>query len=87
VLIVVALRLGCLNHAALTARAIGSSGLPICGWVANRLDRHFPEWPENVAALKRLIPAPLIGVLDHQQPRVSITEAARSLNIDALLDP
>jgi dethiobiotin synthetase len=84
VLLVVGLRLGCLNHAMLTARAIERDSLSICGWVANRVDPQFPHWQENVAELTRLIPAPLIGLVEHQ-PQRSIEEAARSLNLDSLL--
>lgn len=84
VLLVVGLRLGCINHAMLTARAIESDSLSICGWVANRIDPQFAHWQENVATLSQLMPAPLIGLLEHQQQR-SIEEAARSLNVDSLL--
>jgi dethiobiotin synthetase len=84
VLLVVALRLGCLNHAMLTARAIERASLSICGWVANRIDPEFPHWEENVATLTRLLPAPLIGLVEHQ-PQCDIQEAARSLNVDSLL--
>jgi len=84
VLVVVGLRLGCLNHALLTARAIERTSLPICGWVANRLDPQFPHWRENVETLTRLLGAPLVGLIDHQ-PTPSIELAARSLDVASLL--
>jgi dethiobiotin synthetase len=84
VLLVVALRLGCLNHAILTARAIERSSQSICGWVANRIEPAFPHWQENVATLTRQLRAPLLGIIDHQsQPNIEL--AARSLNVDSLL--
>jgi dethiobiotin synthetase len=84
VLLVVALRLGCLNHATLTASAIERSSLSICGWVANRIDPEFPHWQENVATLTRHVKAPLVGIIEHQ-PQSNIEQAARSLNVDLLL--
>ncbi|HEV7610653.1 MAG TPA: dethiobiotin synthase [Steroidobacteraceae bacterium] len=84
VLLVVALRLGCLNHAMLTARAIERSSLSICGWVANRIDPEFPHWQENVATLTRHLRAPLVGIIEHQ-PQPNIERAARSLNVVSLL--
>ncbi len=83
VLLVVALRLGCLNHALLTSRAIEISALPICGWVANRMDLQFAHWQENIATLSRLLPAPLLGTIGHQSSP-SIEQAARCLNLDLL---
>jgi dethiobiotin synthetase len=84
VLLVVALRLGCLNHALLTARAIEKDSSSICGWVANRVDAEFPYWEENLATLKRMLPAPWLGSIAHQ-PDPNIDYAAHCLNIDLLL--
>jgi dethiobiotin synthetase len=84
VLLVVGLRLGCLNHALLTARAIGASSLPLYGWIANRIDPEFPCWEENVATLTRLLPAPLVGTVQHQAQR-DVGAAARSLDVQSLL--
>ena len=83
VLLVVGLRLGCLNHALLSARAIESSGLPMCGWVANRIDSAFPYWEENVESLKRRLPAPLLGIVEHQAT-LNVDAAARALDVAAL---
>jgi dethiobiotin synthetase len=51
VLLVVGMRLGCLNHARLTAQAVLRSGLKLCAWVANVLDPHMPALAENVTYL------------------------------------
>ncbi|HEU4623490.1 MAG TPA: dethiobiotin synthase [Steroidobacteraceae bacterium] len=60
VVLVVALRLGCLNHALLTARAVRAAGLPLAGWVANCLQPQFPHVAENIAYLERTLAAPLL---------------------------
>lgn len=67
VILMVGLRLGCLNHALLTVEAIHSRGLVLAGWIANRIDPDMPRWQENMAALEsRLGMAPL-GVLPWQK--------------------
>lgn len=58
VVMVVGLRLGCLNHAIMTAKAIMRSGLPLLGWVANHIEPHFDCVDENLATLNALLPAP-----------------------------
>lgn len=63
VVLVVGMRLGCLNHALLTAEAIRSRGLPFAGWVANRIDPAMPYFEDNVETLRRKLPAPLIGIM------------------------
>jgi dethiobiotin synthetase len=61
VLLVVGVRLGCLNHALLTAQAIRARGLELAGWIANRIDPAMPEAAANVAALSRMLAAPLLA--------------------------
>jgi dethiobiotin synthetase len=61
VLLVVGVRLGCLNHALLTADAIASRGLALAGWVANRIDPAMLRADDNVDELRSLIPAPLVA--------------------------
>ncbi|HKS94329.1 MAG TPA: dethiobiotin synthase [Gammaproteobacteria bacterium] len=61
VILVVGLRLGCLNHALLSARAIESDGLPLAGWIANEIDPGFGRRAANVATLERRMPAPLLA--------------------------
>lgn len=61
VLLVVGMRLGCLNHALLTARAIIDDGLELTGWIANFLDPDFAEPEANESTLEHLMPAPKIG--------------------------
>jgi dethiobiotin synthetase len=63
VVLVVGLRLGCLNHALLTAEAIRRDGLPLAGWVANRIDPAMAAADENLAHLRDKLGAPLLGVV------------------------
>ncbi|MBI3056271.1 MAG: dethiobiotin synthase, partial [Betaproteobacteria bacterium] len=64
VILVVGLRLGCLNHALLTARAIRAQGLTVAGWIANRIDPAMAAAERNVAALAERLAAPLLGVVE-----------------------
>ena len=57
--LVVGMRLGCLNHALLTAEAIRARGLTLAGWIANRVDPHFLCPEENLAYLRGHLGAPL----------------------------
>jgi dethiobiotin synthetase len=59
--LVVGMRLGCLNHALLTAEAIARRGLALAGWVANHIDPQMAAAEENVRALETLISAPLLA--------------------------
>lgn len=61
--LVVGMRLGCLNHALLTAEAIAARELPLAGWIANRIDPVMDRFDANLEALQRRLRAPLIGVL------------------------
>ena len=68
VVLVVGLRLGCLNHALLTADAISSAGLALAGWIANEIAPGMPARDENIDALRSRIGAPLLGVLPYLEP-------------------
>jgi len=84
VILVVSLKLGCLNHAMLTAEAIKRDGLKLAGWVGNRVSQpSMPYEPENIATLSGALGAPLIGCLNYNQdpsPKLGCNE----LNIDCL---
>ena len=66
VVLVVGLRLGCLNHALLTAEAIRADGLRLAGWVANTVDPAMACRDENIATLRQRLGAPLLGVVPWQ---------------------
>ncbi|MES1980982.1 MAG: dethiobiotin synthase [Pseudomonadota bacterium] len=82
-ILVVGMRLGCLNHALLTADAIAARDLRLAGWVANVLDPDMPALQDNIAALEQRLDAPLLGVVDYQQ-QFDPGAAAAKLNIELL---
>lgn len=63
VILVVGLRLGCLNHALLTAQAVRVNKLPLAGWVANAIDQPMLAQKENIKALEERLNCPLLGVI------------------------
>lgn len=84
VVMVVGLRLGCINHALLTVQAIAAQGLELVGWVANTVDEDMPYVQDNIDALKRRLSAPLLG---HVPRLPSATAAAAAAHIDFTLLP
>jgi dethiobiotin synthetase len=65
VVLIVGMRLGCLNHALLSSEAITRSGLPFAGWIANQIDPDMLCLAENIDTLRQRIAAPLLGVVPH----------------------
>ena len=63
VILVVGLRLGCLNHALLTVEAIGARGLALAGWVGNAVDPAFARRDANIATLEARVAAPCLGIV------------------------
>ncbi len=83
VILVVGMRLGCLNHALLTAESIERRGLCLSGWVANVIDPQFERLAENAASLGSRLTAPCIGLL-HFQESFDPLEVAGALGVDVL---
>jgi dethiobiotin synthetase len=83
VLLVVGLRLGCLNHALLTAQAIQAKGLQLAGWVANYLNPGFAHAAENIATLEARLPAPLLATVPFQS-QGGAAPGARAATLDAI---
>jgi dethiobiotin synthetase len=86
VVLVVGMRLGCISHALLTAEAIARDGLRIAGWVANSCVAGMSCYQENLATLRDLLAAPLLGEVPHllaPEPEA----VARHLDIEPLLLP
>ncbi|MBI4938737.1 MAG: dethiobiotin synthase [Nitrosomonadales bacterium] len=82
VILVVGMRLGCLNHALLTAAAIAASGLKLAGWVANVPDETMLALEENIGALRERLPAPLLGVTGYQAiPDAQVAAAQLDLEL------
>lgn len=85
VILVVGLRLGCLNHALLTAEAIAARRLVLAGWVANTVDTDMACAAENVQTLRMRITAPMLGLIPRLEP-ASAAAAAACLDFSALPD-
>ncbi len=64
-LMVVGIQEGCINHALLTAQAIANDGLPLIGWVANRINPRSGALRRNHRCPQQKLPAPLIGELPY----------------------
>jgi dethiobiotin synthetase len=69
VILVVGLRLGCLNHAILSARAIKSDGCEFIGWIGNGIDPAMQRVRENIDTLRQRLPAPCLGILPYAKDR------------------
>ncbi|MDD2723826.1 MAG: dethiobiotin synthase [Methylovulum sp.] len=79
VILIVAIRLGCINHAKLTHQAIAASGLPCAGWIAVCNDADMPMREENIATLVTALASPLLGVVPYQN-QVDFSVLARQLH-------
>jgi dethiobiotin synthetase len=84
VILVVGMRLGCINHALLTAEAIRRDGLELAGWVANEPGERMVCHEENLDTLRRLLPAPLLGEVPYLEPFDPV-EAGKILLIESLI--
>jgi len=65
IVLVVRIRLGCINHALLSVADIQRRGLTLLGWVANCMEDEMPVMQENIATLQQLIAAPCLAVVGH----------------------
>jgi dethiobiotin synthetase len=83
VVLVVGMRLGCLNHALLTAAAVAAAGLPLAGWVANEIDPHMTRRDENVTALRERLRAPMLARIPYD-PHGNALLVSRELRLDLL---
>jgi dethiobiotin synthetase len=72
VILVVGMRLGCINHALLTVEAVLSRGLTLAGWVANTIGP-MNLLDENIQSLRQLIKAPLLGTIPHLNQELAKT--------------
>lgn len=80
VILVVGIRLGCINHALLTVQAVSRMNLPLAGWVANQLDPDMLSMPETFASLQQRIDAPMLGLIPYQSG-INALEASEQLHI------
>ena len=71
VILVVGIRLGCINHALLTADAVRARGLELAGWIANRVDAVVEEEQAVIEAIANRIGSPMLGSIRHGQQAFS----------------
>ncbi|ORU93508.1 MAG: dethiobiotin synthase [Cycloclasticus sp. symbiont of Bathymodiolus heckerae] len=81
VILVVSLKLGCINHALLTESAILHKGCRLVGWIANEQKSGFKERDENLEALQQRMKSAYLGLVDHQA-----ASSFSQRNIESLLD-
>lgn len=86
VVLVVGLRLGCVNHALLSAEAIARDGLRLAGWVGTQVDTAMERLGDNLDTLRQRIPAPCLGVVPWRAG-IRPCDAAPELDIGRLLQP
>ena len=67
IILVIGIKLGCINHALLTVDAIQARGLILAGWVANQIEPEMPMFEENLSSLTQRIAAPCLGVVCWQK--------------------
>jgi len=84
VILVVGVKLGCINHALLTAQAIAQAGLPLVGWIANDVIPPGKRHAEYLATLTRLLPAPLLGEIPFLEHGPDAAEPGQYLDLTAL---
>ncbi|WP_027910055.1 dethiobiotin synthase [Pseudomonas sp. URMO17WK12:I4] len=84
VILVVGVRLGCINHAVLSAEAILADGLPLAGWVANVVDPNVARLDDNLATLAERLPAPCIGQVPFL-PSIAPQQVAQHLDLSRLM--
>ena len=77
VVLVVGMRLGCINHALLTAEAIARRELTLAGWVANRIDPAMDCFEANLDTLRARLNAPLLGVVPYGENPEQVAPALR----------
>ncbi|TDN56581.1 dethiobiotin synthase [Scandinavium goeteborgense] len=80
VVMVVGIQEGCINHALLTAQAIANDGLPLIGWVANRINPGLAHYAEIIDVLSKKLPAPLVGELPYL-PRAEQRELSQYVDL------
>ena len=84
VIVVVGIRLGCINHALLTIESINLSGLECAGWIANCIDPGAAEIGKVIDAIAERADKPLLGIIPHQSS-LSVQDCASFINIESII--
>lgn len=85
VLMVVGIQDGCMNHAQLTAQAVLQDGLPLLGWVANRINPCMANYASIIEALNKVLPCPLLGEIPYIS-RPEEKELGHFIDLSAISD-
>lgn len=83
VILVVGMKLGCINHALLTAQAVQQAGLTLAGWIANDVTAPGLRHQEYLVTLRRMLPAPFLGEIPHL-PQAESQPLGQYLDLSAL---
>ena len=83
VILVVGMKLGCINHARLTMQAIRSAGCDVSGWIATQVDADMQFVDENIKTLKKYLDAPCLGIIPFLEPATAHA-AVKYLSINQL---
>ncbi|TQV89879.1 dethiobiotin synthase [Aliikangiella coralliicola] len=86
VVLVVGLKLGCINHALLTQESIKAAGLELVGWVANHIDPEMLNQQQNIETLNSLLDCPMLAELPFFTEDNSVELASRCVRIEHLVD-
>ncbi|MDC9589048.1 dethiobiotin synthase [Xenorhabdus sp. XENO-10] len=86
VILTVGVKLGCINHAALTAKAIQYAGLKLVGWVANEIEPAGKHQVAYLKTLKHMMPAPLLGIIPHLSESDDKNNIGKYITIDSLVN-
>ncbi len=84
IILVVGLKLGCINHALMTVQAIRASGAKLAGWVANHCEPAMPASGANIDTLASRINAPMLGEISYTRP-LDNARIAGSLDVSCIL--
>ena len=84
IVMVVGLKLGCINHALLTAESINASGARLIGWIGNSIDASMDLVAENIKTLRSEITAPCLGIVPHKVPPTPL-QIAKQLDLSGLI--
>ncbi|MCG8707761.1 ATP-dependent dethiobiotin synthetase BioD [Brenneria sp. 4F2] len=83
VILVIGIKLGCISHALLTAQAVINDGLPLVGWVANRINPGLANYADIITVLRKKIPAPQLGELPYL-PRAEQRDLSSYIDLSAV---
>ena len=83
-IMVVGMKLGCINHALLTAESISRDGVPLAGWIANKVDADMDSYEANRDTIANMLHAPLLAEIPHLE-NPEPTEVAKYIDIEGLI--